>query len=122
MSKQNRRQLLMATAAAGLASAIPATANESREMVDSLRQAVGRQLELTNVACGARNAVRISSVEDRPGHGLKQFVLHMEGPSDEQMPEGIYRARSLSGGVDTAMHIMPAGDNQYAAYFALVGE
>ncbi len=120
MSKQNRRQFIMATAAAGLASAIPARAIESRDMVEGLYQSAGRQLELTNVSCGARGTVRVSAVEDRPGHGLKQFVLHMEGTSGEPLPEGVYRACSVSGGVDTAVHIIPAGGNQYAAYFALV--
>ena len=122
MSNQNRRQFIVATAAAGLASAIPGRASERRETVDELKKAVGGQLELTNLACGTRNAVRVSSVEDLPGHGLKQFVLHMEGVSGRQVPEGVYRACSVTGDVDMAMHIMPAGKNQYAAYFALVEE
>lgn len=120
MSTQNRRQFLVATAAAGLASAVPARANVSRDMVDGLYQSAGRQLELTSLACGKRNVVRVSSVEDLPSHGLKQFVVHMEGVSGEQLPEGVYRACSVSGGVDTAVHIMPDGKNHYAAYFALV--
>lgn len=120
MSNQNRRQFLVATAAVGLASAIPGRASETRTIVNGLQQAIGQELDLTNLACSARNTVRIHSVEDLPGHGFKQFIVHMEGAPNQQVPEGLYRACSVSGEVNTAIHIMPTGRNQYAAYFVLV--
>ena len=90
-------------------------------MTDTLSRAVGQQLELTNLSCGTRNVVQVSSIENLPGHGLKQFVLHMEGVSGQQpLSEGLYQACSESGDVEMAMHIMPAERNQYSAYFALV--
>ena len=119
MSKQNRRQFILAAAAAGLVSTTPGRASEHREMLDGLYKGAGLQLELTNLSCGSRGTVRIKSVQDLPGHGFKQFVLHMEGAPSHQLPEGLYSARSESGSVDMAMHIMPTDRNQYAAYFAL---
>jgi hypothetical protein len=120
MNKQTRRQFILTTAAAGLVSAIPARASASRELIEGLNRAVGQQLDLSDLSSGTRDAVRISAVEKIPGHGIRQFVLHMEGTSDQQLPEGLYQACSESGDVDMTMHIMPAENNQYAAYFALV--
>jgi hypothetical protein len=120
MSKQNRRQFLIATTAVGLASTIPGRTSEQREMLGGLYRGAGLQLELTNLSCGSRNAVRITSVQDLPSHGFKQFVLNMEGVSSQQLPEGLYRACSETG-VDMAIHIMPTGGNQYAAYFTRAG-